>query len=350
MNSKKLDHKILARYLSGDCSEKEVLHIKQWTQEDTMNKQQLKEYEYYWEKAALGGKRNIENFNIEQDWAVLKQKIKKRQNFKASHSKKDTPFFTFKRENRLYQFLRFAAIFIVAACLGILAYQQWNKTEPNKPVLQKIATAMGQRVHLTLSDGTRVLLNADSQLRLPDVFNAGQREVFLQGQAFFHVASNPDKPFIIHLNSSVIKVLGTEFSVRAYPEDDEIRVVVKEGKVAFKMNNSLSSDSTILTNHEFVLYNLKTNKFERRTIEDLNFYLGWKKGYLNFKETLMSEVAIDLERRYDIEVVFSDAEIKKMKLTAYFKTWSIRNVVDIISTSLKIEYRLKNDQIIFYKQ
>src|SRR5699024_965546 len=105
---------------------------------------------------------------------------------------------------------------------GYFAYQRGhtaNTPESKEVILQKIATNNGQRTHLTLSEGTRILLNAGSKITLPKAFEKNRREVYLEGQAYFQVTENPKKPFIIHLsNGTTIQVLGTKFSVSAYPE------------------------------------------------------------------------------------------------------------------------------------
>src|SRR5699024_11863966 len=94
----------------------------------------------------------------------------------------------------------------------------------------------GQRGNITLSDGTKVILNADSKIILPEVFQSDKREVTLQGEAFFEVTHNPDRPFIINTGQAVVEVLGTSLDVRSYPDDESGRVVGCVGGVSLCVN------------------------------------------------------------------------------------------------------------------
>lgn len=253
--------------------------------------------------------------------------------------------------NKIFRFLRVAAIFIVAVLVSYFTVQitqNIDRTENQKGMLQEITTANGQRTRLTLAEGTHILLDAGSKMKLPKVFENNKREVYLEGQAYFEVAHNPEKPFVIHLNGTKVRVLGTKFSISAYPEDHSVEVVVKEGRVEFTTDNNKEPKSTLVTANELAKYNKDNNKLIKREVDDLNLYLGWIDYNMNFNNTQMSEVALDLERRYAVGVTFKDEKIKSMKLTAHLKSKEIENVLDVIAMSLKINYELSDDAVTFY--
>ncbi|MBN2731729.1 MAG: DUF4974 domain-containing protein, partial [Balneolaceae bacterium] len=181
------------------------------------------------------------------------------------------------------------------------------------------------------------------------VFEPDKREVFLEGQAYFNVEENTERPFVIHSGNAKTRVLGTSFSVRAYPEDSDITVAVEEGRVSFEATATEASgkEQIILNKNELGRFDAKRGDIEASPINDLALYLGWVDGYLKFKEAPLGEVATELERRYGVEVTFANPQLKKRSLTALLKSRSIQNVLDVIKMSLDIEYRLDENQVIF---
>ncbi len=348
---KKIDHRILARYLSGNSTQKEKHAVKKWAKYDSSNKRLLEEYKTLWEQAAMNTNSD-ENFDVEQGWEMLKKHMDEE---KTHHQKNDSIYTTYFKQNgddAKFRLMRVAAIFIAAAFIGFFAWQSWEQpvAAEQAPVLQEIVTDIGQRSNLTLADGTRIILNADSKLRLPKIFKADKREVFLEGQAYFEVAENSEKPFLVHVDGTTVRVLGTSFSVSAYPEDEHVQVVVKEGRVSFEATNSAEAASTIITANQLATYDEKSDEITTAKVDEAGLYLGWLQGSLNFKETLMKDVANDLERRYGVRVSFNNEQIKEMKLTARLKSKRIKNVLDVIALSLNLNYNLNNNRVTFYKR
>lgn len=337
--------------MSGNSTDKEKQAVKKWVLKDSSNKQLLQEYKTLWERAAMSIKREDKNFDAEQGWIMLKKQINKEKAHQSKNGSLYASYFKQSGDDAKFRLMRVAAIFLVAAFIGFFAYRSWEQPMVNQaPVLQEIVTDIGQRTHLTLADGTRILLNADSKLRLPKMFQTNKREVFLEGQAFFEVAENPNKPFLIHIDGTTVRVLGTSFSISAYPEDENVQVVVKEGRVSFEVDNSAKATHAVITANELAVYDETSKKITTRKVKDLSLYLGWLEGSLNFKEALMKDVAADLERRYGVQVTFNNKQIKKMELTAHLKSKRIRNVLDVIALSLNLNYDLTDNNVTFYKR
>src|SRR5699024_5422197 len=134
---------------------------------------------------------------------------------------------------RFVPFLRVAAIILVTSLASVLAYQNlYHQPETVTPALREISMEKGQRGNITLSDGTKVTLNADSKIILLEVVQSNKREITLRGEAFFEVTHNPDRPFIINTGQAVVEVLGTSLDVRSYPDDESVQVVVSDGRVS----------------------------------------------------------------------------------------------------------------------
>lgn len=352
MKAENVNYRLLIRYLSGDCLDSEKSSVEAWIEKDPVNKQTLAEFKQIWQASAGTDATGRPWHQIDADWQALNEKISRYSVSDTKNGSAASLHVTSSKPAPIYQLIRVAAIFLVAALIGIFAYKQVSpvETSTDEPVLQEITTAMGQRVNLTLSDGTKVILNADSKMELPKVFEANKREVSLEGEAYFNVAKNPDKPFLIHTSGSTTRVLGTSFSISAYPEEYQIRVAVEEGRVSFETNTVVAAKQATLNGLEVARYNFKTEQLLTDSIDDLELYLGWTKGYLKFRKTAMRSVAKDMERRFGVDVVFEDPAIEAMLLTAHLKSRSIRNVLDVISMSLDLGYELQENRVTFYNR
>jgi len=342
-----LNTQLVARFLADKCTPAENDKVKQWIESDPENQKLMEELRKIWEASSRQDKHFEELFNPDEDWQYFKERIKRERNtsiFPITHNIKAN-------RARFSQFRRIAAIIVIAALLGILAYQDlYTKPQVADPVLREISIEKGHRGNVTLSDGTQVQLNGESKIILPKVFEADKREITLKGEAFFDVTHNPDRPFIIHAGEAIVRVVGTKLDVRSYPEDDGVRVVVKRGRVELKSRKDFVKNMAVLTAGEVGKLYRKDNQIKERTVEDLDVYLSWTKGYLKFKDTPMDEVAKQLERKYDIQVEFSDSSLKKMRLTAELKSRIIQRNMDVISTSLDMGYKIDQQVVTFYKK
>jgi ferric-dicitrate binding protein FerR (iron transport regulator) len=343
---------LLVRYLANESTKTENEKVERWINASAQNQQKFEEIEKIWRQSASRHDFKKNTFDADSDWEQLSNKIDRHPTSNNSSVRQSKSIDYNVTHNRFWPaFVRVAAIFLIAALIGIFAYRSWTPTEngSTEPTLRAITTAMGQRVNLTLSDGTKVLLNAGSTLRLPKVFETDKREVFLEGQAYFNVEENTERPFIIHSGDARTRVLGTTFSVRAYPEDSNITVAVEEGRVSFGAAEASGKEQVILNKNELGRFDAKSLNVESSAISDLALYLGWVDGYLKFKEAPLREVATELERRYGVEIIFADPQLKELSLTALLKSRSIQNVLDVIQMSLNIEYTLDKNQVVFFE-
>ncbi len=162
-------------------------------------------------------------------------------------------------------------------------------------------TAWGQKMNVTLSDSTIVKLNAGSKLEFPEKFSDSLREVKLTGEAFFDVAHNPKKPFIIKTGALTTKVLGTSFNVEAYKDSENIKVTLATGKIAL---SNKSSSITLIPAEQAVFG--KINKDIEVNKVDISKYLAWKDGILRFENSSLMEAASKLEKWYGVQVEFEN--------------------------------------------
>jgi ferric-dicitrate binding protein FerR (iron transport regulator) len=196
-----------------------------------------------------------------------------------------------------------------------------------------------------LSDGTVVWLNGESKLYYPSTFSGSTREVTLEGEAFFEVAKDSLKPFLIEAQQSLTQVLGTSFNVRAYEGEETVEVAVLTGKVAFKAQEVESSQTLLLPGCSGI-YHKSGNRVKKVKNEDENF-LSWKTGTLTFGRTPLAKVAADLSRHYKKEIRIEDATISTLQITTSFSGQTLLQVLDEISLLLNISYQIEGDQVIF---
>jgi len=201
-------------------------------------------------------------------------------------------------------------------------------------------------MHIRLSDGTSVLLNAESKLRLPQEFTSEARVVYLEGEAFFEVTSDPNAPFFVYAGDAVTQVLGTKFGVRAYPEDQAVQVVVVEGTVTLRTRTSSAHQEARITSHQrgVLRHDGQMIRFE---VEDLSRYLGWTEGRLVFTETPLPAVLTTLERWYDIKCHLADSTVANRTLTASFQDEPLPEILAIVARALDLDYHRTDRVVVF---
>ncbi len=342
---------LLARYLSRECTTQEYLEVEGWLRISEDHVEQLKSYERIWLDSKHLKELDID-FDSRLDWSVLQNRIEAEDLNAEEQPTVVLPSRTTALNRDISYFSRIAAILSLVFLIGFYGSTFFVPPPPdqNEAVLREISMKKGQRGSVTLSDGTLVSLNSESSITLPDRFKSDVREVYLKGEAFFEVAKNEEKPFKIYVNGTVIEVLGTSFAVRAFPDDESVRTTVIEGLVSFRSENEDISEGVLLSAGDLGEFNLKRKKISKEFVENLDPYISWKEGYLTFDQASMTEVRKQLERKYDIEVVFEDRGIELLELTAELKSRSLRNVLETISLSLGLEFELDQEVVRFKKR
>ena len=199
----------------------------------------------------------------------------------------------------------------------------------------------GGEYSVVLGDGTSVCLNSESELRYPVQFDRGERRVFLRGEGYFEVAKDSTSRFIVKAGEMEVEALGTTFNVKAYQEDKELTTTLFEGKV----RTSVGKDEVILKPDE----SLSFDKSSRRMIvsDELAAYARmWKDNELVFKGETMEEVAVMLDRLYNVKVRFASEKVKRYRFSGVIKNNSLENVIELISLTAPIVYKKVGGEII----
>jgi|GEM_PF-3384011 len=247
------------------------------------------------------------------------------------------------RNRAWYSWTAVAAVTVVVLIYSLLSSQTTpGEGVPEEPIIEmrEVVTRYGQRTHLNLSDGSRVILNAGSRLVLPEYFrDEGPREVFLSGEAYFEVADDTTRPFYVFTDESVTRVVGTKFKVQSYPDGNPVQVVVSEGEVRLQDRNRNLVATSITMNRMGVLSGEGT--VEVTDVEDISIYFGWIEGRLIFNREPLRSVIPLLERWYDIRIETDTLapELFSRELTAEFSQQQpLEEVLEAIAITLEIDY------------
>lgn len=209
--------------------------------------------------------------------------------------------------------------------------------------IDTVATRKGEKRVIHLEDGTEVWLNAASKLTYPKSFDEGEaRVVELDGEAFFEVAKNPEKPFIVTVAAVQVKVLGTAFNVRSFHSDEVITTLV-HGKVQLEGTKS-DREPVILSPGQQAMYSSRSGHF---TVQDVKVedFAGWKDGRLHFDNALFAEIEAELERWYGIEILYDESANKSCRFSTTLDNEPIAQLLEMLKASSGIEYSIDGKTI-----
>ncbi len=221
-----------------------------------------------------------------------------------------------------------AAMFLLISTVGLRFYQQYNASN------QLAVADGGEMKKIALEDGSTVYLNKNAKLHYPSQFESDERQVTLEGEAFFEIAKDAHRPFRINTVHSVVEVLGTSFNIDT--ETNQTEISVATGKVKIK---SLKNDeSAILTPNQSALLN--KNQLEVFATKDQN-YLAWKTGIFNFEKASLNQVVKELNGFYNNKIILSNQEAD-CQLSSSFNQLELKDVLEIIQLSCKLKLETKN--------
>jgi transmembrane sensor len=237
---------------------------------------------------------------------------------------------------------RIAAAFLVMGLVGLLAYRSSLQTDAPAHSTE-YATAPGQRATVTLDDGTTVQLNVASRLLASPSSNGTERVVHLDGEAFFDVVSDPDRPFVVVTSSARVRVLGTSFNLYARTAEPGVAVVVVEGRVALQPVDAAGSAGAEVVRGQ--LGRLTNGSVQVEHVDPAQL-MAWRSGRLVFAGTPLSSVAREIERWYDVEVVLDD-DIAALRLDASFQDEPLDDVLETISLALGLSFRVDGRRVMW---
>lgn len=244
------------------------------------------------------------------------------------------------------KFYKYVAAVLVISVVAAFFINQKLKSYEQKVDFITAYTKVKQLKRIELPDGSIAWLNAASRLRIPTRFTNKNREVYLEeGEAFFEVKKNPNKPFIVHTSDLDIQVLGTSFNVKAYKEAKNIKVAVTTGKVKVTDKNKTLS---ILTPNEELIFDKQSSVFVQNNNLKHQFN-DWTTGKIYLHQVTFQELALVLKNNFNIQIIAGSKTVSKYQFTlSLSSTQSSSNILKIISAIHNSTYRKEGNAMILY--
>lgn len=239
-------------------------------------------------------------------------------------------------------YLKYAAVALIALLVTIDIFY-------DRPVIPDainiVEVPKGQRVNLVLSDGTKVCLNSNSRLHYPAVFSNKQRHVELEGEAFFEVTHDEKCPFVVQVTDMTIKVLGTTFNVKAY-RNEATYVTLKSGKV--EVCTTDEQESAMLNPNEQASYSKQTG-LKLHRVSGNAFYV-WKAGEIAYVDNTLSEIAKDLERRFNVHIRIEGEGLAERKFSLRVENdVTLSQILTLLRGTRQLDFDKDGDQVVIYK-
>jgi len=320
VNNNHITEDDLAKYLSKNVSNDEKQQVENWL-EEPQNSRTFNEYKQEWEM--LKDRKPV-HVDVDAAWQKMEERINK-----LETQEKREPVTKSFSIGRVWQV---AAGLLIFVALGI-GFWSVRNSSPNA----FSATANQQNQMAQLPDNSTVYLNSLSKLIVHRQFNENKRAVDLTGEAFFQVASNPQKPFIIKAKQTKIEVLGTSFTVNTSLPNDQVKVCVKTGRVKFYQNEK----QLILTAGETGIF--QNGIFKQEPTVDPNFD-AWHTRKMTFKNDSLSYVLATIKKVYQVEVVMNTVSAKNYKLTGSYSGESLHAVARALEATFPLSFKYKEQE------
>lgn len=315
-----MDTKIIDKVLSKDASHDEARQVAEWFSTD-------KGQEYF--SRRYDRESYLLNEKILKEWSdheIPTERMKLR-------------FFSvLKMRIRTFRFRVAAAVIIPFLFItGAFTFIASRTGVFSSEDMAEVTVPYGEQVQIVLQDGTTVQLNSGSQLKYPKSFGLFNRKVELIGEGYFSVAKETGRPFIVNLDDIKIRVTGTKFNAKAYPDDNKISVSLEEGHV-----NIVDKKDKVfsLKVGESADYNLNSGICIVSKVEDMTLYTAWRTKSLNFYRTPLKEILKTLERQYEVRFLVNDSSLLNYKFSISTSRVNANEILNDLEKVSKIRFTI----------
>lgn len=316
---------LIIRLLSGEADVNEKRIIADWLGHSDDNKKLFADLKEIW--LSSGIQSNADNYHLEEAILKFREQISK-----SKYQKK--------LRINFMSYLKYAAIAILILALPF-SYYTGTRNTPADHSITTIACAFGDKSSIVLPDNSRVWLNSGSKLTFSSDFKNG-RKVSLEGEAFFSVSKDKSNPFRVKTTDIEIEVLGTEFNVKAYAEENSVSTTLVEGSVKI----SSKYQHTLMKPDQKLVFDKGSKKMMIQELSDTAPDTEWKDGRLVFRNESLAELVPKLERWFDVDIIFSDEQVRSRRFTGVLERESILEVVSYFDLSNLVVCTIKGNKII----
>lgn len=327
---------LIANYLTEGLDKNALDELKTWIAASAENQQYFIRQREIWFSA------------VSREAASVYDKDKAFENFRNRVESQKEIQSTSRRGFSLSALWCYAAVVAIIIAVGCISYWQGEVNVKDTFADISVEAPLGSKTKLYLPDGTLVWLNAGSRMTYSQGFGVDNRKVELEGEGYFEVKRNEKIPFFVKTKDLQLQVLGTKFNFRDYPEDHEVVVSLLEGKVG--LNNLLREEKeAVLSPDERAVLN-KANGF--LTVESVTASNAsqWTDGYLFFDEELLSDIAKELERSYNVKIHIANDSLKTFRFYGNFvrREQNIQEVLEALASTEKMQYKIEERNITIY--
>lgn len=319
----------LKKYLEGKTTETESLRIREWLKNPENDVELRHILGEIWANSEIHLKGQAPDFN-----RMLDQVHHQINNQQIQQGKPKA------LSTKLYQTFSKVAAILVIPLLLLSVYLYFNpgnnSTKIASNAFREIYTKPGTRTQIDLPDGTRVWLNDGTTFRYPEQFTGRKREVFVDGEAYFEVKSNPENPFVVNNPMMNTIVTGTHFNLNAYSADNYFEATLIEGKINLENKNK----NLVIKPGEQVQFDSKLEKIVQKTVDPQNA-AAWVDGKLIFKDEKLETAIKKLARWYNVEIILTDPEINNYLMTATIQDEKLDQSLKLIALALPVKFEFK---------
>ena len=325
---------LVTRYLSGELPPGEKLQFEELVAGDPSLKEQLDSFRKIWE--SVENLADQKSYDLDAEWNQLAAKIP---GMGRGQSAENTPDVERRvARSLLYYTYRIAAVLVV----GLIFAFAWIYA--TQMAGTELVVAGNEPVEVTLEDGSTIVVNRDSKVRYRRHFKGEDREVRLTGEAWFDVAKDTSRPFVIDAGIAIIEVLGTSFNVNAYRDNPTVEITVESGVVAVTAREDRQEQIVLRAGNSGTCNN-KSRELVLIPASDPN-NLSWRTKDLFFDNTPFDEVAAVVGKVYNVQFVIGDEELVSCPITVTFRDQSLNSVLNVLETTLDLEITRNGDRVL----
>lgn len=335
------------RYFAGECSQREEAEVRALIAVDEEKGRLFDELRKIWDESDDAD----DDLDTAEAWEKVDRQLRQRANVTSLAASR--PPIARRRStdrSRVPHSALLAAAIVLAIVIGTVVAVDLTfmpDARIQEPDFQVFATRIGERATVRLTDGSRVFLNVDSRLTVPSDFQDGDRTVEFEGQGYFEIAKDSRRPFVVHTEFADIEVLGTEFDVHAYRGSEQVQVVVATGEVSVRSNLQDDTEPIVLKPRDLGLVLQTAGQLVRHDV-NVSRYLAWRDGRIIFENASFAEVALQLERHYDLDIRLTPPSNTIEGLTASFMNDPLDEILNVIAIALNLQYTREGKTVTFY--
>ncbi|AWW29207.1 hypothetical protein DN752_03095 [Echinicola strongylocentroti] len=342
-----MDSSLLRKFFAGKCSPEEVHMVLVWINSET-GKQQLEAELDDFEPEA-GAEEMVDSKKLfEKIAAQISKEEQALKNINIAQVRTDRRA----KDKKKKMWYVVAAMISMVAAVSFFILQHGSPKEREKkqqvtPKMVTKTTEYGQKLKLTLADGSHVHLNAGSKLIFPNHFGDTVREVYLEGEAFFDVERDENRPFVVKTPRTVTKVLGTSFVIKELTNSDQTKVGVLTGKVKVSAQNSGEELSYLLLPMEAVSYSSIEGSMKKNRVQYDEMF-AWKDNVISFKAAGFKEVVEVLTKWFGVEFEIRKGFTSRKDFTGKFEQQSLEQILEGLGFTFEFKFRIENNNVIIY--